>query len=59
MAVYQLTVDGKPSEKLIKAKTKAQAIHGIVEAKALSADEVAEAIAGGATIEVAAEPSGN
>lgn len=56
MAVYRLTVDGKASNKLVKAKTKAQAIAGIVEAEALSADEVAEAVSAGATISSPGDP---
>lgn len=51
MAVYQITIDGEPSTKLVRAKNKAQAVKGKVDAKALSADEVADLVAKGATIE--------
>lgn len=56
MAVYRLEVGGKPTGELIKAKSQAQAIGQVVTAKALNPDEVADAIANGATVKTVSEP---
>lgn len=60
MAVFKCTIrgqDGPP--KIIRAKTGAAARAGLVEVKALNAEDLADLIADGGKIEEVSEPAGD
>jgi hypothetical protein len=53
MPVYQCKVRGEKAARIVKAESAAKARDHIVEASAMSSDDLADAIAGGSTIETA------
>lgn len=58
MPIYNCTVKGESKPRIVRAGTAAQARNHIVDCKTMTAEEMADAIEDGATIEnAAAEPS--
>lgn len=57
MPVYQCKVRGFLVARIVKAESAAKARDHIVEASAMSSDDVADAVASGSTIEVAGAPT--
>lgn len=55
MPIYSCTVKGEKTPRIVRADTAAQAKSHIVDVKAMTADEMADAIEGGANIETAAK----
>lgn len=55
MPVYQVKVRDDANERIVRASSAAKARDHVVDAKALNADELADAIASGAVIETASE----
>lgn len=56
MPIYSCTVKGEAKPRIVRAETAAQAKSHIVDVKAMSADEMADAIEKGAEIETAPKP---
>lgn len=59
MPIYGVKVRGDGSKRVVRASSAAKARDHVVEAKALSAEELADAIEAGAEIETAAEGEGD
>lgn len=55
MPIYGVKVRGEPKECVVRASSAAKARDHVVEAKALTAEELADAIGKGAEIETATE----
>lgn len=55
MPIYGVKVRGEPKERVVRASSAAKARDHVVEAKALTAEELADAIGKGAEIETATE----
>lgn len=58
MPVYSVKVRGVEGTRVVKASSAAKARDHVVEAEAMSAEELVDAITGGATIETANEAKG-
>jgi hypothetical protein len=57
MPVYSCKIKGEDKVRLVKAASAAQARTHLVEAETVSAEELADALEGGATIEKATAPA--
>jgi hypothetical protein len=57
VAIYKVSIRGTETVRLVKAATAAQARDHIVSADAISAEQMAELIEGGAKLEKAGEPA--
>lgn len=55
MPIYSIKVRGEEKERIVRASSAAKARDHVVEAKALNAEELADAIGNGAAIETASE----
>lgn len=55
MPIYEVKVRGDEKERIVRASSAAKARDHVVEAKALNAEELADAIGNGAAIETASE----
>ena len=55
MPIYGVKVRGDEKERIVRASSAAKARDHVVEAKALNAEELADAIGNGAAIETASE----
>lgn len=55
MPIYRVKVRGDEKEHIVRASSAAKARDHVVEAKALNADELADAIGNGSTIETVTE----
>jgi len=55
MPIYGVKVLGEPKERVVRASSAAKARDHVVESKALTAEELADAIGKGAEIETATE----
>ena len=55
MPIYGVKVRGEEKERIVRASSAAKARDHVVEAKALNAEELADAIGNGAEIETASE----
>jgi hypothetical protein len=57
MPVYRCKIRGDKAERIVRADTAAQARNHIVEVETMTAEQMADAIENGATVERAAAPA--
>lgn len=57
LPIYKCKIDGDSKERIVRAETAAQARNHIVSVETMTAEEMADAIEHGATIEKAAKPT--